>query len=441
MADKIVISDVSTNAGINNALQDIATELNEKVLYRDNPVGTDNVMENGLDMNSFPIYNLPKATGNGQPVRFDDIGTYADEAIASAASALASKNASALSEENAATSESNAANSASNASVSAGQASTVLAASLKIANNLSDVNNVATARGNLVAAKSGANSDITSITGLTTALGVSQGGTGSTSLLSNALVVGHGTNSVTSVAVGTSGQVLVSQGASAPPVFAASPNGFALNTQVFTATGTLVVPTGVTQMLIDAVASGGGGGGGGSGSSATGSGGGGGGAGQSTQRQTVAVTGGETLTVTIGNAGSSAAAATNGGNGGSLTIVGSVSGSLVNLSGGNGGVAGINLAGGSGGGAGGVGFPNGSYGNDTSSGASGSPGGNGGPGASSPFGGGGGSGRGASANGIAGMAAGGYGGGGGGGGGYYVSGVGTGGAGGAGTKGFAAIRW
>ena len=50
------------------------------------------------------------------------------------------------------------------------------------ANNLSDVANATTARGNLTAAKSGANSDITSLTGLTTALSVAQGGTGATTL-------------------------------------------------------------------------------------------------------------------------------------------------------------------------------------------------------------------------------------------------------------------
>lgn len=46
--------------------------------------------------------------------------------------------------------------------------------------NLSDVANATTARNNLTAAKSGANSDITSLTGLTTALSVAQGGTGTT---------------------------------------------------------------------------------------------------------------------------------------------------------------------------------------------------------------------------------------------------------------------
>jgi hypothetical protein len=61
------------------------------------------------------------------------------------------------------------------------------------ASNLSDVANATTARGNLTAAKSGANSDITSLTGLTTALSAAQGGTGLT-------------------APGTSGNVLTSNG-------------------------------------------------------------------------------------------------------------------------------------------------------------------------------------------------------------------------------------
>ena len=59
------------------------------------------------------------------------------------------------------------------------------------ASNLSDVANATTSRTNLSAAKSGANSDITSITGLTTALTVLQGGTGvTTSTGSGANVLG-----------------------------------------------------------------------------------------------------------------------------------------------------------------------------------------------------------------------------------------------------------
>ena len=68
------------------------------------------------------------------------------------------------------------------------------------------------ARTNLSAAKSGANSDITSITGLTTALTVAQGGTGAATLTANNVVLGNGTSAVQFVAPGTAGNVLVSNG-------------------------------------------------------------------------------------------------------------------------------------------------------------------------------------------------------------------------------------
>lgn len=52
----------------------------------------------------------------------------------------------------------------------------------------------ADARTNLSAAKSGANSDITSLSGLTTALSVAQGGTGATSITSGSILKGNGTS-------------------------------------------------------------------------------------------------------------------------------------------------------------------------------------------------------------------------------------------------------
>jgi len=87
-----------------------------------------------------------------------------------------------------------------------------LALSLLKASNLSDVANATTARGNLSAAKSGANSDITSITGLTTALTVAQGGTGATSLTANNVLLGNGTSAPQTVAPSTSGYALRSNG-------------------------------------------------------------------------------------------------------------------------------------------------------------------------------------------------------------------------------------
>lgn len=68
---------------------------------------------------------------------------------------------------------------------------------LLVASNLSDVASATTARSNLSAAKSGANSDITSLTGLTTALSVAQGGTGATTLAGANLPVTTAANTFT----------------------------------------------------------------------------------------------------------------------------------------------------------------------------------------------------------------------------------------------------
>jgi len=89
------------------------------------------------------------------------------------------------------------------------------------ASNLSDVANATTARGNLTAAKSGANSDITSITGLTTPLTVAQGGIGAATLTANNVLLGNGTSAPQTVAPSTTGNLLTSNGttwvSSAPP--------------------------------------------------------------------------------------------------------------------------------------------------------------------------------------------------------------------------------
>jgi|TARA_R110000751_G_scaffold33275_4_gene82980 hypothetical protein len=68
------------------------------------------------------------------------------------------------------------------------------------------------ARTALGTAAAGANSDITSLTGLTTALTVAQGGTGAATHTANAVLIGEGTAAISSVAPGTSGNVLTSNG-------------------------------------------------------------------------------------------------------------------------------------------------------------------------------------------------------------------------------------
>lgn len=214
-----------------------------------------------------------------------------------------------------------------------------------------------------------------------------------------------------------------------------------------TASGSFVVPAGVSQIWLSACAGGGGGGGGSGGGTANfvGGGGGGGGAGDSVWRQAYAVTPGSTLTITIGAGGTagttSTGAGTGGGTGGNTVIAGMTAGT-VTLVAGTGGNAGANAASIAGGGAAGAGFPYGQYAQDS---YNGSGGGQGGTGGSTPFGGGGGGGRGSATLGgpVQGRPASGFGGGGGGGGGYSsgTAGVGNGGAGAAGAAGIVFIEW
>lgn len=68
------------------------------------------------------------------------------------------------------------------------------------------------ARTNLSAAASGANSDITSLSALSTPLSVAQGGTGSATLTANNVLLGNGTSALQVVAPGTTGNVLTSNG-------------------------------------------------------------------------------------------------------------------------------------------------------------------------------------------------------------------------------------
>ncbi len=70
----------------------------------------------------------------------------------------------------------------------------------------------ATTSGGAAFALKGANSDITSLTGLTTALTVAQGGTGAATHTANAVLIGEGTSAISTVSPGSSGNVLTSDG-------------------------------------------------------------------------------------------------------------------------------------------------------------------------------------------------------------------------------------
>jgi hypothetical protein len=101
------------------------------------------------------------------------------------------------------------------------------------------------ARTNLGAAASGANSDITSITGLTTPLTVAQGGIGVGTLTANNVLLGNGTSAPQTVAPGTAGNVLTSNGttwtSATGGTVTSVATGNGLSGGTITSTGTLVV--------------------------------------------------------------------------------------------------------------------------------------------------------------------------------------------------------
>lgn len=73
---KIVLDNVTGGqdlSKINSNFQKIATELNDKVLYRDNYIINPNTMENPLDMNGQPIMNLPVPVRPSDPARLQDV--------------------------------------------------------------------------------------------------------------------------------------------------------------------------------------------------------------------------------------------------------------------------------------------------------------------------------------------------------------------------------
>lgn len=90
------------------------------------------------------------------------------------------------------------------------------------------------------------------------------------------------------------------------------------NSQTFNSSGSFVVPSNVTTLEVEGC--GGGGGGGGGGSTVASSGGGGGGAG-CLSKQTITVTAGDTLAITVGGGGNGGAAASVGVSGTSSTVV------------------------------------------------------------------------------------------------------------------------
>jgi len=99
---------------------------------------------------------------------------------------------------------------------------------LAVADGGTGASTAANARTNLSAAASGANSDITSLSGITTPLTVAQGGIGAATLTANNVLLGNGTSAPQTVAPGTTGNVLTSNGttwqSTAPSITSASPS-------------------------------------------------------------------------------------------------------------------------------------------------------------------------------------------------------------------------
>ena len=87
----------ASNAAFNTAFGQIDAEFQSKVLYRNNPSGEPNTMQNLLDMNSNPINNVTMLTATGITVAGVNLTAKVAEAAASAAAAVVSKNAAAAS--------------------------------------------------------------------------------------------------------------------------------------------------------------------------------------------------------------------------------------------------------------------------------------------------------------------------------------------------------
>ena len=172
---------------------------------------------------------------------------------------------------------------------------------------------------------------------LSTPISVANGGTGVTSNTAYALLCGGitTTNPIQSIAsVGTSGQLLTSNGASALPTFQTSTRFNSVVIQSFTASGTYTPTTNMQYCIIELVGGGGGGGGSTSTSSTTVSAAGGGAGGGYARLFASAATIGASQTVTVGSGGTAGAVAGGtGGTGGTSSV-----GTLISASGGGGGV-------------------------------------------------------------------------------------------------------
>jgi hypothetical protein len=169
---------------------------------------------------------------------------------------------------------------------------------------------------------------------VTGTLPVANGGTGATTQTAYAVLCGGttSTGAFQSIAsVGTSGQILTSNGAGALPTFQTAAGGGGLGgTTVYTSNATFTIPTGKTVVKVTVQ---GGGGTGGRGGISTGIVNGGGGGGMAVKYLT-GLTPGNTLTVTVGAGGTaiSAGSSVSAGNSGGTSSVASGTQSITTVS-------------------------------------------------------------------------------------------------------------
>ena len=148
---------------------------------------------------------------------------------------------------------------------------------------------------------------------VTGTVAVGNGGTGSTTLPTNNVLLGNGTSALQAVAPSTSGNVLTSNGTTWQSIAPSGGGGGFTSMVVFTASGTWTIPAGITKAKVTIQGAGGGGGGGFGYEN--------GGGGGATIKYVTGLTPGGTVVCTIGAGGSGAVACgANGGAGGTTSF-------------------------------------------------------------------------------------------------------------------------